>query len=365
MDLLQKAILDAEELRGAAIKNAETLLLEKYSDQLKEAVDSILEQDEPLDAEPEMSGDMPAIDSPPAVDGSGDKSSISDKLQYAATEGEKICPCHKEDEVLEIKFDNLYREEEAMPSPAPMPEPAPAPIEAPPAAPPEAGMPMAAPPVPTAPAAPGTVPPALPGEEEEEPKLEEDMVEINEKQLYSMLEDLIVDTTPKPTGWMGAPKVARDEADNEKKAVVASGGNPETPAGEKEKEEKLKKQMFSLQTANAELTENNALLSSKLKSLKSKFQESLLLNAKLLYTNRTLKEGSLNERQKIQIAESISKAKTVDEVKLICESTKNAVTAGNRNVLPRSLQESIRSKVGGMGVTLERLQELAGIKKRK
>ena len=45
-DMLEQAIIDAEALKEAATKNAETLVLEKYSNQIKEAVDSLLEQDD-------------------------------------------------------------------------------------------------------------------------------------------------------------------------------------------------------------------------------------------------------------------------------------------------------------------------------
>ena len=48
--MLEQAILDAEQLKEAAIKNAESALIEKYSDQIRTAVDTILEQDEmPVD----------------------------------------------------------------------------------------------------------------------------------------------------------------------------------------------------------------------------------------------------------------------------------------------------------------------------
>ena len=44
-DMLEQAIIDAEALREAATKNAETLVLEKYSNQIKEAVETLLEQE--------------------------------------------------------------------------------------------------------------------------------------------------------------------------------------------------------------------------------------------------------------------------------------------------------------------------------
>ena len=44
--LLEQAIVDAKALREAALKNAEQMVIEKYSDQIKDAVSTLLEQDD-------------------------------------------------------------------------------------------------------------------------------------------------------------------------------------------------------------------------------------------------------------------------------------------------------------------------------
>ena len=44
--LLEQAIIDAAALREAAIKNAESAILNKYSADIREAVDSLLEQED-------------------------------------------------------------------------------------------------------------------------------------------------------------------------------------------------------------------------------------------------------------------------------------------------------------------------------
>ena len=44
--LLEQAIVDAEALKEAAIKNAEAAIIEKYSSEVKDAVNSLLEQEE-------------------------------------------------------------------------------------------------------------------------------------------------------------------------------------------------------------------------------------------------------------------------------------------------------------------------------
>ena len=44
--LLEQAIIDAQALREAAVKNAESAILDKYSTDIREAVESLLEQEE-------------------------------------------------------------------------------------------------------------------------------------------------------------------------------------------------------------------------------------------------------------------------------------------------------------------------------
>ena len=43
--MLEQAIVDAEALRETAINSAEAQIIEKYSDQVKDAVEQLLEQD--------------------------------------------------------------------------------------------------------------------------------------------------------------------------------------------------------------------------------------------------------------------------------------------------------------------------------
>ena len=46
--LLERAIIDATALKEAALKNAENLVIEKYSDEVKTAMTQLLEQEDPL-----------------------------------------------------------------------------------------------------------------------------------------------------------------------------------------------------------------------------------------------------------------------------------------------------------------------------
>ena len=47
-NMLEQAIIDAEALKEVAIKNAEAAIVEKYSDDIKEAVNQLLEQAPPV-----------------------------------------------------------------------------------------------------------------------------------------------------------------------------------------------------------------------------------------------------------------------------------------------------------------------------
>jgi hypothetical protein len=50
--MLEQAIIDAATLRDAALKNAESMIVEKYSEEVKAAVGQLLEQEaDPMGAE--------------------------------------------------------------------------------------------------------------------------------------------------------------------------------------------------------------------------------------------------------------------------------------------------------------------------
>ena len=59
--LLEQAIVDAEALKEAAIKNAEAAIIEKYSSEVRDAVNSLLEQEEETLEEEEESAVMEEV----------------------------------------------------------------------------------------------------------------------------------------------------------------------------------------------------------------------------------------------------------------------------------------------------------------
>ena len=86
--LLEQAIVDAEALREAAMKNAEASIVEKYSSEVKAAVESLLseefEEEEELDEE-EESDESPVMNEVPYANEDGD-SPVTVRLDLEALE---------------------------------------------------------------------------------------------------------------------------------------------------------------------------------------------------------------------------------------------------------------------------------------
>jgi hypothetical protein len=103
--LLEQAIVDAAALKEAAIKNAESLVLEKHASELKEAINSILEQDPSM-----LPGMDSGIDSLGSSEMTPTENPLAAKIPMAATNGEKLCPCPDDEEEIEINFDQLAQQ---------------------------------------------------------------------------------------------------------------------------------------------------------------------------------------------------------------------------------------------------------------
>ena len=92
--------------------------------------------------------------------------------------------------------------------------------------------------------------------------------------------------------------------------------------------------------------------------LSQKLNETLLSNAKLVYSNKTLGDASLNERQKNKIVEAIAKARTPEEAKNLHEALNATVTSGNDKKSPRTLSESVQRKSTLSGILPRRKQQV-------
>jgi hypothetical protein len=317
--MLEQAVVDADALREVAIKNAEATVIEKYAAQIKEAVETILEQPEedPLAEDPlaDPEEDAGGIDD---LGGEADLDPALDDVPLGATEGESLCPCPEEEEEIEIDFDELLKQQDS-----------------------EGGM------------------------ESHEDAAEdvlgggmaplEEEIEIDEELLADLLEDLgikeelEVDVTPQPDGWgnNGIPNARLAEKEEEALARASSTELEEENDELKKTKEELQEAFKTLQKKNNKLTETLSKHSDKFEKLgevvtmlRDKLEESNLLNAKLLYTNKVLTNNSLNERQKAKFAEALSKSENVEETRVIYETLQSAVGSTNKKQ-PQSLSEAV------------------------
>ncbi len=93
--LLREAIVDAKALREAALKNAETVVIDKYSDEVRQTLEKLLEQDDlgldlDLGAEGgdlDLGGDMGADPTvPPLEEAEDDISEDVEEVPLGATD---------------------------------------------------------------------------------------------------------------------------------------------------------------------------------------------------------------------------------------------------------------------------------------
>jgi hypothetical protein len=137
--------------------------------------------------------------------------------------------------------------------------------------------------------------------------------------------------------------------------------------------------MKDLKKASEELVFENKQLKKSLEQykqateeLRENLQDVNLSNARLLYTNRVLRNTSLNERQKLKIADAISKAGSVTEAKTIYHTLENATPSATK-AGPQSLSEAIgrrstsvirasRKESTSFDPIADRMKRLAGIK---
>ena len=316
--LLEQAIIDAQELRDAALKNAESTILEKYNNEVKNVVETLLEQEE------EMMGAM-------------------EEPAFAAAEEEEMCPCpdKEEEEVVTFSLDDLKKMADELEGEPESQEDLMT----------DLGM------------EPEEEEEALPLQEELE--LVEEEIELDEAAIKELVEELVVDVMPVKTGWLATPQGEMQYAEELELARLAS-----TEAQEEIKA--LKDARDRLTITNESLTSDNKKLVEGILALKEKVEETLLENAKLLYMNQALNSASLNERQKSNVVESIRKADSVEEAKVIFETLQSAAGSSS-NRKPKSLSEAIsrpsstlprRRKERAQGETIakDRFQRLAGLK---
>ena len=315
--LLEQAIVDAEALKEAAIKNAEAAIIEKYSSEVRDAVNSLLEQEEGTLEE-------------------DDESPVMEEVPYAVEEGDEPIMVRLDLEALERA---LSEEEE--------------PVE-------ESHEDLAD-------TLEEEIEEALETEGEETDLDEE--IELDEEILDAIAEELKVDLGI-PDQGLGGRSTPTDRNLEGQKVTLAALQDDEL-AEEHDAIQKAREETGMYVNQVNELKQDNSNLQKTILHLKGRLEEVNLSNARLLYTNRVLNSTSLNERQKTRIVESISNADSVEEAKVIYETLQSAVGESRNSKSPQSLREAVekpsptlprRRENNTQNPHFNRMRALAGIK---
>ena len=340
--MLEQAIIDANALRESAIKNAEAMIIEKYSDQIKEAVSSLLE------AEEDEEGMDPSLDEIPLATASD----LPDDQESEVVDDDAAIVIDLPQ--LKQKIKDYEAEMGETPEGAETHDEVAAELE---------------------PAVDAAV-------DVDSPMLEEDEDEISEEMLDEVVEEILekltVDIDPQKTGHLNVPESQMKEFEDMELAKQMDSEVREENDKMKETIKNLEEALNIQKSKTKKLATENKKYIDAVLLLKEKVETVNVSNAKLLYINKTLESDSLNERQRRKIVEAISKAESPKEAKVIFETLQS--TVGSREVkpsMPKSLSEAVsrnsslilnsqrKENNNETDIFSERMQRLAGIKKEK
>jgi hypothetical protein len=356
--LLEQAIVDAKSLKEAALKNAEHALLEKYSEEMKSAVETLLEAEGDEDPLADMGG-------------MGEEEEVEDTLPdvpAAVTDGEDLCPCPDTDEEINIDFDQLKAAVDAEEASLEddggalgddlmggLPDDADEPalelqevfmleeeeVEA------DADVEVED--------DKEELDEGSCGDYKRDPELEEEIEleeadeegeddMLDEAALRDMIQEILhVDHAPQPSGTIGGYGYTNDAEIEAETGWNLARMNSDTLAKEEVKE--YQKTTKDLKESVRKQKAKTKRYAEAVNTLKEKLDQMTLSNAKLLYMNKVLNSGSLNERQSKKIVEAISKAKSVNEAKVIYETLQSTVGSVERKTTaPKSLSEAVAKK---------------------
>ena len=294
-NMLEQAIVDAQTLREAALKNAQAAIVEKYSDEVKTAVSQLLEE-EPLDGaeepteEDSMMADIPM--SHVAGEPNNDEEIVTVDLD------DIIAASAAEDQDEDFQMDRQEIADEV-------------------------------------------------GIELDEPaNRTDDEVSIDESELVDMFTELLAIDVPQVQLDRTAQKIEKEELDQielEQDIEVEYDYTDGMDEKDAEAYRRTQEKNESLTRTNTELKTQNSALKEHLKSAAQVLEEVSLQNARLLYANRVLTDNSLNERQKHKIADMVGKARSVEEAKTVYETLQKTM-AGQERKSPQSLSEAVTKR---------------------
>lgn len=358
--LLEQAIIDAKLLKETARKNAESALINKYAEKIRESVDLFLEQNEdggapdlglPSAEEGSDSQELPGITNIPSLEPeiadtakpTPEVKKVTDKIPASYLGEDNL-------QEVEINLDSIIEKIDSMEKELNMKTPD---FDAPSHE-------------------------TVTENNEAEEVLDEASEDLEEKE--SLEEEIILDMENVSPGGIQGNEIELKKQVNIAKALEAQNEELTEEISLKEKEldmmeQKLQNAILKLQETRTKLkksVEINTSLKENFGNLAKKTKEVILLNSRLLYTNKILGNSSLNERQKKEIAESISEAKTVEEAKTIYETLQRSAGAViEKRSAPQSLTEALNKSLpsflprnqNAINPFKERMQILSGLKK--
>ena len=347
--MLEQAIVDAKALRDAAIESAERVVVERYSKQIKDTVETLLEDEEALDMGMDMGMDAgmdmgmdAGMDAAPA----GPTAAETDADEEWSSKGigkvvkslnsqlpEAFHPEVDDDKILEIDLDNLDLEDKEDLTIMTREE-APVALEEDIELDEESLNELVE---------------ALeesPELTEEEEDTTDESTDLNEEEIEDAIyekvaEALKFDYKRVPDGGFanGQMKPTNSIEDTIEVAEVAAAIE-EHDEDLDEENSKLKKENKELKTKLTKIIAGKSELMETVSKIEEKFNEVQLMNAKLHYQNQALTDASLNERQKTNIVESIEKTDSIEQAKIVFETLQSSV--GNSfNKSPKSLSEVV------------------------
>jgi len=335
--LLEEAIVDAKALKEAALKNAEDAVLNKYSGEVKRALDTLLEQDEvgleedSTDGEDlmEFTEDLPFAFANEEVDGIAEEEIVEidfDALKARLEEEDEVV----EEDALNDALGMADELEEGSMEVDPSVDVAS-----------EEGSPMDQ--------------AAVHGNSVDDQDIEDAAVEeacedeeinLTEDMIADLIEELTVDMTPRPQGWSSGNSAYNSVLQANDQAMAAAAANA------LDEEEEVEEEVQTVDTVSdaalfetkiSELTDSNRELRALVMEAKDQLMKLNLDNAKLVYQNKALNSASLNERQKTQIVEAVQSANSVEETGMIFETIQNAVgSAPDQRTRPQTLREAVQ-----------------------
>lgn len=391
--LLGEAIVDAKALRESALKNAESTIIEKYSDEVKKTLEQLLEQEDDLGLglDADLAAEAP-LDEP-----LGEQEDVTETdVPLAATdglsenEGENLSDLPQSGEDVEVTIDlgALQESLEALANELNEDEEVEIDLE-------EAkgekgdadpldgerakfdkdhdGVPDGADKDKDDPDIKEEVDVAVEDDAEKAEADAEQSKGLDEDNtdalLDAVMEKLTVDMGFELSGWAGRPT---SQLKQEQEMELAAEESTDRVEEEAELDEKLEESLTVLEDENNALKEQLDKYKQAVEEIKENLYEVNLSNARLLYTNRVLRNTSLNERQKEKIVEAISGAGSVAEAKTIFETLQSTVEAKPKRS-PKSLGEAISRPSSVIRATRkestqptdafsDRMRRLAGIK---